>query len=111
MNFKELVAIDNQRVFLNIDEFSEIHTINGKSIPCLIDNNELVDREKKYRYKVNHYVDNLSIKEILLYVSVKDFGPMPLTGRQLILDGKKYTVMEAINEDGIYSITLEVNKA
>lgn len=111
MNFKELLKRDNQRVFLNTEEFSEEHIIDGKSMPCLIDNNELVEREKKYRYKAKHYIDNISIKSVLIYVNAADFGALPAVGRVLTLDKKSYIVVEAINEGGVYSITLEVNKA
>lgn len=46
MNFKEQLAHDNKVVFMNINEFAEIHDINGKKVLCIIDNNEMVDREK-----------------------------------------------------------------
>lgn len=46
MNFKEQLAHDNKVVFMNINEFAEIHDINGRKLPCIIDNNEMVDREK-----------------------------------------------------------------
>ena len=40
MSFKELVEQDNRTVFMNLDEFADIHVINGKEIPCIIDNND-----------------------------------------------------------------------
>ena len=51
MTFKEQIAKDNVQVFMNIDEFGELHTVNGVEMPVIIDNNELVDREKRYRYR------------------------------------------------------------
>ena len=50
MTFKEQIACDNRRVFMNLDEFSDVHTVNGKEMAVQIDNNELIDREKHYQY-------------------------------------------------------------
>lgn len=110
MNFKEQLAHDNKVVFMNINEFAEIHDINGKKVLCIIDNNEMVDREKRYQYKRSLYGDGIYLKEILFYVNARDFGPLPAIGRSMIFDGRTYTVSDAINEGGIYSISLEANK-
>ena len=110
MNFKEQLAHDNKVVFMNIDEFAEIHDINGRKMPCIIDNNEMVDREKRYQYKRSLYGDGIYLKEILFYVNARDFGPLPAIGRSMIFDGRAYTVSDAINEGGIYSLSIEANK-
>ena len=36
---------------------------------------------------------------------------MPKQGSMLVYDGKRYKVSDAIEEDGIYSITLEAMRA
>lgn len=110
MTFKEQIAKDNATVFLNMDEFAETHTINGVEMPCTIDNNEMVDREKRYQYKRSLYADGVYLKELLIYVKATDFGPLPAIGRLITFDKKSYIVSDAINEDGIYSISLEANK-
>ena len=110
MTFKEQIALDNKQVFMNLDEFSETHLVNGKEMPCIIDNNEMVDREKRYRYNHSLYADGVYIKQLLIYVKAEDFGPLPAIGRMLVFDKKSYIITEAINEDGIYSLCLEANK-
>ena len=110
MTFKEQIAQDNRKVFMNIDEFGEMHTVNGKEMLVLIDNNELIDREKRYQYKKSLYADGVYIKQLLIYVHAEDFGPLPSIGRSITFDGKVYIVGDAINEDGIYSLNLEANK-
>lgn len=110
MTFKEQIAKDNVQVFMNVDEFGEIHNLNGKDMPVIIDNNELVDREKRYRYRNSLYADGVYLKELLIYVKASDFGKLPAISRTITFDGKIYTVADAINEDGIYSLTLEANK-
>ena len=110
MTFKEQIALDNKKVFMNFDEFAEEHLINGKEMLCLVDNNELVNREKRYQYKRSLYADGVYIKELLIYIRAEDFGPLPAVGRVLFFDKKSYVISDAINEDGIYSLCLEANK-
>lgn len=110
MTFKEQIAKDNENVFLNMDEFADYHTINGKRMPCIIDDNEMIDREKRYQYKRSLYADGVFLKEMLIFVKAVDFGELPATGRKLTLDKKVYIISDAIDEGGIYSITLEANK-
>ena len=110
MTFKEQIAQDNRKVFMNIDEFGEMHIVNDKPMLVLIDNNELIDREKRYQYKKSLYADGVYIKQLLIYVHAEDFGPLPAIGRTVKFDNKTYIVGDAINEDGIYSLNLEANK-
>lgn len=111
MTFKEQIARDNHEVFMNLDEFAETHMVNGKEMAVQIDNNELIDREKRYQYKRSLYGDGVYLKELLIYVRAEDFGKLPAVGRVLTLDGKTYTVSDAIDEDGIFSLCLEANKS
>ena len=109
--FKEQIAEDNKAVFLNLLEFSDTHNINGKDMACQVDSNEMIDREKRYQYKRSLYADGVYLKEMLIYVRGEDFGPLPAVGRVLTFDKKVYTISDAIDEDGIYSISLEANKS
>ena len=43
MTFKDIIKRDVQQTFLNVDEFSEIHTVNGKPMAVQIDNNEQIE--------------------------------------------------------------------
>ena len=110
MTFKEQIAKDNRTVFMNQDEFAETHLINGVEMPCTVDNNELIDREKRYQYKKSLYADGIYLKQLLIYVRAEDFGALPAIGRVVTFDNKSYIVSDAINEDGIYSLCLEANK-
>lgn len=110
MTFKEQIAQDNNTIFMNLDEFSDIHTVNGREMAVQIDSNEMIDREKRYQYKRSLYADGVYMKELLIYVKAEDFGKLPAVGRILTLDGKTYTISDAVDEDGIYSLCLEANK-
>lgn len=111
MTFKDQIANDIRTVFANEEEFWEEHVINGVKMLCLIDNNEMVDREKRYQYRKSLYADGVYLKELLVYVKAEDFGPLPAIGRVITFDKKSYLISDAINEDGIYSLCLEANKA
>lgn len=106
MTFKELVSSDIENVFLNVDEFSEVHLVNGKSMPVMIDNNELIERKKKEKENM----DGIYVGQKLIYVAASNFGTLPKQGTVLVLDNQTYRVEEAVSEDGIYSITIGANK-
>ena len=105
--FKDIIANDVHQTFLNIDEFSDAHKVNGKEMPVQIDTNEQIEREKR----MNQNADGIYMNQKLIYVAASDFGPMPKQGAILNLDGKIYRVADAVDEYGIYSITIEANKA
>lgn len=108
--FKEMVSADVKNVFLNLDEFSDIHVINGKEMPCQVDNNEQIEREKR---SGGGHVDAAGVyrNQKLIYVPAGDFGVLPKQGHLVLMDGKRYLVADAVDEQGIYSITLEANRA
>ncbi|MCU6685671.1 hypothetical protein OCV99_03705 [Dorea acetigenes] len=106
-SFKELVQADVSGVFLRPDEFADLHTINGKEMAVQVDSNEQIEREKRY----NQNMDGIYKNQKLIYISAADFGPLPKQGSLLIMDKRSYRVADAIDEDGIYSITLEANRA
>ena len=107
MGFKNIVREDVHNVFLNIEEFSEIHTINGKSMPVQVDSNEQIEREKRSAKNIEGIFTN----QRLIYVAASDFGTMPKQGSLLTMDNRMFRVTDAVDEDGIYSITLEANRA
>ena len=46
MTFKEQIAKDNKNIFFNLDEFGELHIVNGKKMPVSIDKNGLLTLKK-----------------------------------------------------------------
>ncbi|MDY3230591.1 MAG: hypothetical protein SOX46_03295 [Clostridiaceae bacterium] len=110
MGFKEIVSEDNQDVFLNPDEFGAYHDICGRKLRIIIDDNEMVEREKRKRTG-QEYRQGIYNKQVLFYVLGRDFGPLPAVGRSLKLDGRDFVITDAINEGGIYSISMEAVRA
>lgn len=103
-SFKELVQQDRS-IFLNLEEFGEPHQIDGTEMTVLIDKLELIEREKKERT----YEDGIYQENILIYVFQEEFGELPCVDDIIVVDGKRYLVKDAVNEDGIFSISLEAN--
>lgn len=105
--FKDVLKQDVRRVFMNIDEFGEMHDINGQEILVVIDENELIEREKR----IKRDEGGLHRKQLLFYVAAEDFGSLPSPGKTLRFDGKQYLITDAEDEGGIYSISLEAMKS
>lgn len=106
MGFKDIVQQDIKNVFMNNGEFSDIHIIDGKEMSVIVDELELTERQKKQKYD-----SVLSKKEILIYVSAEEYGPLPAINKPIAFDGKTYLIKEASNEDGMYSLHLGANKS
>ena len=105
--FKSIIANDIHNTFLNTEEFSDLHVVNGVEMPLQMDDIEQINREK--RYKDN--MDGIFVQQRLIYVAASDYGPLPKKDSLITLDGRKYRVADAIDEYGVYSITLEANRA
>ena len=105
--FKSIIANDIHSTFLNTEEFSDLHVVNGVEMPVQMDDIEQINREK--RYKDN--MDGIFVQQRLIYVAASDYGPLPKKDSLITLDGRKYRVADAIDEYGVYSITLEANRA
>lgn len=105
--FKSIIANDIHSTFLNTEEFSDLHVVNGTEMPVQMDDIEQIEREK--RYKDN--MDGIFVQQRLIYVAASDYGPLPKKDSLITLDGRKYRVADAIDEYGVYSITLEANRA
>lgn len=105
-SFKDVMRDDINNTFMNLDEFADTHIVDGKEIPVIIDENEIIEREKKMKSNM----DGVYVKQKLMYVKADDFGALPAIGRAIMLDGKRYLVIDAVDEQGVYSITMEGNR-
>lgn len=101
-SFKEMVKEDIKEIFLDHEIFGEKHVIAGKEMIVIFD-----DAEKRKRNE--QYLDNNAIfsKRILFYAAAEDMGSLPPIGRTIEVDGRCYKVLQAEQEDGIYSIMAE----
>lgn len=106
-SFKECIAADVSSVFLNRLEFADTHTVNGKKMAVLVDENELLERDKA---KLGTHADGVYKSRRLIYVAQADFGPRPAIKSVLTLDRVAYRVRDCTAEAGILAIELEAAK-
>ena len=95
--FKELIRQDVKTVFLNPAEFGEEHTVNGKPMLIIIDDNELTEREKRAK---NH-MDGIYKKQTLVYARALDFGPLPGVGKPVRIDGATFIVTDSLDRTSV----------
>ena len=107
MSFKDEIKADAQKIFLNELEFADEHLVNGKQMTVLIDESEIIKKQKKEKSNM----DGIYTRKILMYVCPEDFGPLPAQGAAVRLDGQTYLVTDAVDEYGVYSITMEANRS
>lgn len=105
MSFKEQVGIDLRRTFLNDMEFAEVREIDGKRMLVVVDDYSLVERGNA------EHTDGLYSAQLLLYVPVAEYGARPKQGKLLTMNGRDYRITKVEEDMGIYTFTLEANRA
>jgi len=102
MNLKEQLKKDFN-IFINPDEFADIHRIDGKNLNIVVDDDKLIERKNKN-------FDGVSIEKILYYVKADDFGELPSIDTPQKFDGRYMFVTSAIEINGMYEIILSQNR-
>ena len=102
--FKEQIAADISATFLNCLG-SRTPTVNGKEMAAVVDDNELLERDKAKIMAAQ--TEGTYKARRLVYVAKADFGPRPAQGAMLTLDGKAYKVKSCTEEAGVLAIELE----
>jgi hypothetical protein len=97
-DFKRMVENDIGGVFLNTDEFAEIHAVEGREIRVVLADDQLMERQ----------VGLLGGAEssVLLYASVHDLPPRRNPGSVLNFDGREYTIDSWTVAQGMAQIAL-----
>jgi hypothetical protein len=102
MSFKDIIQSDLNNVFFNISEFAEPHTIDGRALNVIVDNDRLQQRSQKE-------YDGIYVGDLLYFVKAKDYGPAPKPDSVQIFDGRSYTVFDVRQDVGVYEIILKLN--
>lgn len=104
MTFKDCIKADLD-VFINNDEFSDVHDINGIEVNCIVQSptsQEVFQREAlKY--------DDLSGCLLMIHVKANEVPDMPVEGQVWELDGNKGIVYTATVDDGMLTVALRLN--
>lgn len=101
MSLKDEILSDIDNVFLNLEEFGEEHTIDGKKVVCVFDDDAL---------KMRSGSNELSVSEssLLLFAKVSDL-PRKVVGDDLLIDGRIYIVDDWKVNLGMAEIALHQN--
>ena len=105
MGFKEQAGLDLTRTFLNDMEFAEVRQIDGEPMRVVVDDHSLVERGDA------EYTDGIYSARLLLFVSAAEYGARPKRNKLLNLDGRDYRIVKVEEDLGLYTFTLEANRA
>ena len=84
--FKDCVAGDIHGVFLNRMEFADTHTIDGREMDAVVDDDALLERDAA---RGGVHSDGIYRVRRLHYVAKADYGGPPPSGKRLNLDGRE----------------------
>lgn len=105
MGFKDMVAADLDCTFLNLMEFAETRDIDGRPMRVVVDDHSLVERGGA------EYTEGIYSVKLLIYVSAAEYGARPKQGKLLTMDGRDYRIAKVEEDMGLYTFTLEANRA
>lgn len=100
--FKDAIAKDVTDVFLNVDEFADVHEINGERVACVIDTSVVKEAADG--------LEGVFINAKTIYVRVGDIAT-PVEGATLYVDGSMHLVRSVSVEDGMLVIVCEANES
>lgn len=99
MGFKETVEADRTRVFLDVEFFGEIATVEGKDIPIVADNDQLKSRQGGQELAVAE-------SATLFYARTEDLPRNIGPGSNLNVNGRECLVDDYSEAVGISTVVL-----
>lgn len=99
MTFKDVVAADIEKVFLNTDEFAESHRIDGEDITCVLDEDKAVPNK----------IDGVYTMRRRLFISQLALGYRPEPEQKIKIDDNYFYVLDCIGND-MLEIVLEARQ-
>lgn len=101
-SFKEQLEKDFDSTFFNLNEFAETHTVEGKEIPVVVDNDTLL----ALNLGKNADVDGIFEDAKLFFVLKKYLDNEPVIGQIMEFDGAMYPIGNILEDMGGYTIIL-----
>ena len=103
MGFKEQLQKDLDTVFLNLEEFAELHYVEGAEIAVVMDDDKL------NKLKTGQIL-GLVEADMLLMGRVADFPANLEPGRLLNVDGRELIVAASGKDMGLAEVALSQNR-
>lgn len=96
MGFKEQVEADRHSVFVNLAEFGEDHTVDGKTVRCVIDQRDRGSDGAAY---------GVSQDGLRIFARSEDMPARRLPGMVMSVDGIAYMVESWGDDMGVAEVT------
>lgn len=106
MSFKDQVKQDLSDIFLNLDEFADLHRIEGKEVPVVIDSDIMAKLSKIGDNRI-HGMDEA---DMVIMGKASDLPENLDPGRLLNLDGREVIVVTTTSEMGLVQIAVRQNR-
>lgn len=106
MSFKDQIKQDLSDIFLNLDEFADLHRIEGKEVPVVIDSNIMAKLSKIGDNRI-HGMDEA---DMVIMGKASDLPENLDPGRLLNLDGREVIVVTTTSEMGLVQIAVRQNR-
>ncbi len=106
MSFKDQIKQDLADIFLNLDEFADLHRIEGKEVPVVIDSDIMAKLSKIGDNRI-HGMDEA---DMVIMGKASDLPENLDPGRLLNLDGREVIVVTTTSEMGLVQIAVRQNR-
>lgn len=106
MSFKDQIKQDLSDIFLNLDEFADLHRIEGKEVPVVIDSDIMAKLSKIGDNRI-HGMDEA---DMVIMGKASDIPENLDPGRLLNLDGREVIVVTTTSEMGLVQIAVRQNR-
>lgn len=106
MSFKDQIKQDLSDIFLNLDEFADLHRIEGKEVPVVIDSDIMAKLSKNGDNRIH----GLDEADMVIMGKASDLPENLDPGRLLNLDGREVIVVTTTSEMGLVQIAVRQNR-
>ena len=106
MSFKDQIKQDLSDIFLNLDEFADLHRIEGKEVPVVIDSDIMAKLSKIGDNRI-HGMDEA---DMVIMGKASDLPENLDPGRLLNLDGREVILVTTTSEMGLVQIAVRQNR-
>lgn len=106
MSFKDQIKQDLSDIFVNLDEFADLHRIEGKEVPVVIDSDIMAKLSKIGDNRI-HGMDEA---DMVIMGKASDLPENLDPGRLLNLDGREVIVVTTTSEMGLVQIAVRQNR-
>jgi len=99
LTLKQLIANDIDSVFFNVNEFAEMHTVDGREVMAIIDEAELIARQASME-------EGIADSSMLIMLKRKDFAYDKLPKDRIEFDGRMCIVDKWSEDTGVITVLL-----